>query len=466
MAYEESGRAVVLGAGIGGLLAARVLSEHYGEVVVVDRDELPDGPEHRRFVPQSHHAHGLLGSGRQVMVSLFPGLSAELDAAGAITSGSGDPAMGDRSIFLVRNGTTIRIPAWWTGGFCASRVLIEHSIRERVRAIPNVTLRDRTAAVGLLTSGTRRRVTGVRTEDGEVGADLVVDASGRNSALPEWLERIGYRPPEESVVHSDVRYASLVTEPDPSFDPEWLIILGAQATSGSSVGGVVLRIENGLLHMSFGTTGQGTPIPSDIGELRAFADRMTAPVTAEALRHSTPLGPVRKYHVRRNVRRYYDRMSEMPAGLVALGDAASASNPIYGQGMSVAALSASRLGRLLAEEGGARRPGFERRAARAIAATSVEAWRLALGEDLRYGCRTQGVRTPWTARFDAGYRNRLERAAALDPEVASAFNDVLNLHRPLSSLGSPRVVRRVLRPLRDRNPGPLSATIAAVLGAA
>lgn len=463
MSYRRSGRAAVLGAGIAGLVTARVLSEHYDEVVVVERDELPDLPGHRRFVPQSHHAHGLLGSGRRVLVGLFPGLSAELADGGALTPGSGDPALGDRSLFLVRGATTIRIPAWWSAGFGASRILLEHAIRARVRALPNVTVLDRTPATGLLTDRSRRRVTGVRTPGEELGADLVVDASGRNSPLPQWLEGIGYRPPPHSVVHSDVRYVSVVTEPDPSFDPEWLAILGGQAESGSSVGGVVLRVEQGLLHISFGSIARRGPVPADLAELRGFADRLTAPVVAEALRRSTPAGPIRTFRVRSNTRRHYDRAREMPEGVLALGDAASAANPIYGQGMSVAALSAAALGRVLADGDDA---GFGRRAARAIAATSAEAWRLALGEDLRYGCRTEGVRAPWTTRFGEGYRNRLERAAALDPEVAAAFNDVLNLHRPLSSLGSPRIARRVLRPLRDRDPGPLSATVAAVLGAA
>ncbi|MBB5851214.1 NAD(P)/FAD-dependent oxidoreductase [Amycolatopsis umgeniensis] len=447
-------------------MTARVLSDHYDEVVVVERDELPDRPAHRRFVPQSWHAHGLLGSGRRVLVSLFPGLSAELDEAGALTPGSGDPAMGDRSIFLVRGGTTIRIPAWWSGGFGASRILLEHAIRTRVRALPNVVIRERTLAEGLLTDRTRRRVTGVRTRGEDLGADLVVDASGRGSRLPEWLERIGYGPPPVSIVHSDVRYVSVVTEPDPSFDPEWLIILGGGTESRSPVGGVVLRVEHGGLHISFGSIGRSAPVPTELSELRDFADRRTAPVVAEALRRSTPIGPVRTFRVRGNTRRHYDRTREMPAGVIALGDAVCAANPIYGQGMSVAALSSAALGRVLTAEGGAPRPGFERRAARAMAATSAEAWRLAVGEDLRHGCLTEGVRSPWTARFGEGYRTRLERAAALDPEVAAAFNEVLNLHRPVSSLGSPRIARRVLRPLRDRDPGTLSATVAAVLGVA
>lgn len=455
---------MVLGAGIAGLVAARVLAEHYAEVVVVERDALPDGPEHRRFVPQSHHAHGLLGAGRRALVGLFPGLSADLAAEGALTPGSSDPAMGDRSLLLVRGGTTIRIPSWWSAGFAASRVLVEHAVRRRVLALPNVEVRDRTAVVGLVADRARRQVTGVRTHDGDLGADLVVDACGRGTSLPEWLQQAGHRPPPTSVVHSDVRYVSVVTEPDPSFEPEWLAVLGGQAVSGSSVGGVVLRIEHGLLHISFGSVGRGLPTPAGVAALREFADRMTAPVVAEALRRSTPVGPVRAFRVRRNTRRHYDRLRELPRGVVALGDAACASNPIYGQGMSVAALSAVALGRVLAEEG-APRPGFERRVARAVAATSAEAWRLALGEDLRYGCRTEGVRTPWSTRLGEGYRDRLERAAAMDPEVAAAFNDVLNLHRPVASLGSPRIARRVLRPLRDRNPGPLSATVAAVLGA-
>ncbi|MFC7616366.1 hypothetical protein ACFQV2_25740 [Actinokineospora soli] len=113
-------------------------------------------------------------------------------------------------------------------------------------------------------------------------------------------------------MHADVRYASLVAEPDPAFEPEWLGVVG-QGGPGSTAGGVVLTVENGLLHLSFGSIG-GTPIPTDPVELQAFADRAVAPVVAEALRRSTPVGPVRAFRVRRTTRRHYDRLRDAPAG--------------------------------------------------------------------------------------------------------------------------------------------------------
>ena len=183
-------RAVVIGASMAGLLAARVLADSYGQVTVIDRDELPETPTHRRGVPHGRHIHALAARGQQVLEELFPGLTAELVADGAP---AGD-MLTDARFYL--SGHRLRQAHTGLMLLCASRPFLEGHVRARVRALPNVRFLDRCDVVGLATTPDGRRVTGVRVlrrADGSaeelLGADLVVDASGRGSRTPAWLER-------------------------------------------------------------------------------------------------------------------------------------------------------------------------------------------------------------------------------------------------------------------------------------
>src|SRR3979411_1096821 len=183
-----------------GLLAARVLADHFAEVEIVERDRLPDGPEFRNGVPQSRHAHVLLRAGLDALDRLFPGFAADLKGAGAVAV---EPP---REMPWLNS-------AGWSGRFeiglgflSASRELIESLARNRVRAIPNLTLSTRTEVVGLIAEQGRISGLRVRARDGsrpddnpsvEVRADLVVDASGRMSKVPEWLGLLGDERPRE-----------------------------------------------------------------------------------------------------------------------------------------------------------------------------------------------------------------------------------------------------------------------------
>lgn len=204
-------RAVVLGASMAGLLAAKVLSDSYGQVTVIDRDELPEASTHRRGVPHGRHIHGLLARGQQALEELFPGLTGELVAHGVP---AGDMQADTRLFF---SGHRLRQAPAGLVVLCASRPVLEGRVRARVRALPNVRLVDRCDVVGLATTPDRRRVTGarlLRRADGSaeeaLGADLVVDATGRGARTPAWLEALGYPRPEREQVRVGLGYASRI----------------------------------------------------------------------------------------------------------------------------------------------------------------------------------------------------------------------------------------------------------------
>ena len=209
MSKQTGERAVVLGASMAGLLAARVLADAYAQVTVVDRDELPEASTHRRGVPQGHHVHGLLARGQQALEELFPGLTAELVAHGVP---AGD-LLADARLFL--SGHRLRQAHTGLVVLCASRPVLEGHIRARVRALPNVRFLDRRDIVGLATTPDGRRVVGVRVlrrADGSaeevLGADLVVDATGRGSRTPVWLDALGYARPAMQEVRIGLGYAT------------------------------------------------------------------------------------------------------------------------------------------------------------------------------------------------------------------------------------------------------------------
>src|SRR5262245_1667152 len=225
--------AVVLGASMGGLLAARALSNHFERIVVVERDVLPQREEARKGVPQSAHAHGLLATGYRVMDQYFPGVMDELSALGA-TRGDvvGDFLWFQYGRWKLRHDAGL-------GGITVSRLCLEAAIRRRVKTLPNVTFLEGADGVKPTFDASAGRVTGlvVRRRDRGVqeklDADLVVDASGRGSLSPRWLEELGCGRPEEILVKVDVGYATRTFERKPGefFDSMGGIISGTPPAS-------------------------------------------------------------------------------------------------------------------------------------------------------------------------------------------------------------------------------------------
>jgi 2-polyprenyl-6-methoxyphenol hydroxylase-like FAD-dependent oxidoreductase len=431
-------RAVVLGGSMAGLLAARVLAEAYAEVVVVERDELSHAAAHRRGAPQSRHIHGLLARGQQALEELFDGLTAELVEMGAP---AGDMLEGIRAYF---GGHRLRPGPSGLLALQASRPLLEAGLRARVRALPAVAFMDQCDVAGLTTTSDGGRVTGarvVRRRDGSaeqtVTADLVVDATGRGSRTPAWLEMLRYpRPPVERV-RIGLGYASRTYRLVPGLLDGDLGIL-TSATPDHPRGGALAVMENDrFLVTLFGVLGDHPP--TDPGGFSDFAATLQFPDINEALRHAEPLDEPVPFRHPANVRHRYERLSRFPESLLAMGDAVCAFNPIYGQGMSVVALQALALRAHLQQHTRPQPVKFFRQIGRIVDVP----WSMATGGDLAFP-NVAGDRTV-QMRVLNGYLAKLFAGAAHDPRLGRAFLRVAGLVDPPAALLAPGVAARVLR---------------------
>jgi 2-polyprenyl-6-methoxyphenol hydroxylase-like FAD-dependent oxidoreductase len=435
--------AVVLGASVAGLLAARVLSRHFAHVTVVERDVLPAGSDSRRGVPQSQHAHGLLASGYQVLDDLFPGMMDELEALGAPRADVvGDFLWFQYGRWKLRHHSGLQ-------GMTVSRPCLEAAIRRRVRSLPNVTFLDGTDAIHPTFDSAQGRVTGLvvhgRSEE-QLAADLIVDASGRGSRSPRWLEAWGFGPPEVSVVKVDVGYATRIFERRPGefFASNGGIVSGTPPKERRYA--AVLAAEgNRWVVTLVGMLGDHPP--TDERGWTDFSASLPVSAVHELVTAARPLTPITSFRFPANQRRYYERMSRFPAGYLVIGDAVCSFNPIYGQGMSVAASEAKALDESLAGgvDGLARR--FYARARKIIDIP----WLIATGEDLRFP-DVEGKRPPGAAVVNR-YLERVHAVASRDPVVCRKFFDVLNLLAAPPSLMAPRVAARVLTRSVPKGPG-------------
>lgn len=445
------GHAVVVGASLAGLLAARVLADHFDRVTVLERDRFPPDGENRTGVPQGRHAHGLLASGFRVMRSLFPGLRDELVERGAI---AGD-VIGD-SIWFLGGSYKLRFPSG-LAGIVVSRPLLEATIRNRTARLANVSLSEATRVRGL--SSRDGQVTGVRMERDaagrtELGADLVVDATGRGSRTPRWLQALGYAPPAQETVEVGIGYTTRIFRRRPG-DAKGAIavIIGVDPPKGRRLG-VALAMEGDRWMVTLAGF-LGDHAPPDADGFAAFAESLPAPDVHELVRTREPLSDFASYKFPANLRRRYDRLRRFPAGYLVIGDGLCSFNPIYGQGMSVAALEAEALGECLQGRGSAGRGrplwrAFFRRASR----IGDIAWTLAAGADLAL----DGVEGPRPPGFPVlnWYLGRLQNAAGREEGVCRAFFDVSNLLAPPATLFAPRIALRVLGPGGGRRPPPPS----------
>jgi 2-polyprenyl-6-methoxyphenol hydroxylase-like FAD-dependent oxidoreductase len=444
MVGADGGRAVVLGGSIAGLLAARVLSERGFDVRVLDRDELVAAGGRRRGVPQARHIHALLPRGREILEELFPGITAALVADGA----PGGDLLADTRLHL--SGHRFRRAESGLPTLSCSRTFLEDHVRSRVRVLPNVTFADPCDVVGLTTSRDRGRVTGVRLlrrADGSaeevLDADLVVDALGRGSRLPTWLEALGYGRVEEERITVDLGYATCRYRlPLDALDGDWGTLQGP--TPQNPRGGALARIEGESWMLTlFGLVGDHPPTDRD-GFL-AFAGSLPFDDIHAAVRDAEPLDDPTGFRFPASVRRRYERLADLPEGLLVVGDSICSLNPIYGQGMTVAGLAAVALREELRRS---RRPA-SRRFHRELASTIDPPWDMVVGGDLAIP-GVDGPANRTTAVLGA-YIARLHAAAAHDPRLAIAFARVMALIDAPSTLLRPGVALRVLRP-RPRPP--------------
>jgi 2-polyprenyl-6-methoxyphenol hydroxylase-like FAD-dependent oxidoreductase len=439
--------AVVLGAGMGGLLAARVLADHFERVTVVERDLLPDEAKPRRGVPQASHVHLLLPRGGRLMEDLFPGFLAELSEAGVPFSRD----LG--SVYFLVNGHRFfhetevddarRSPD--EVGLCApSRPFLESKVVRRVRSLPNVDVLDGWEVAGLMTDDRLTRVTGARIASRDVSAvqrglpaDLVVVATGRSARTSAWLRPMGYAPPPEEVLPIDLKYVTQqVRFPEGSMDPVTALEVGPTPQRPTGAGACAREGGTWVVTMA-GYAGHHPPTQREAW--LEFGEQFLPREYAEALRAAEPVGELHQHRFAANVRRRFDKLDRFPRGLLATGDALCSFNPIYGQGMTVAGIEALTMGRAL-------RHGEDDLAVRffkAVAKPIGEAWQFATGGDLAMPPEIVPGPRPLSFRAVNSYIDRVMTAAEDDPVMAWRFFDVTGLNAPASALFTPDSLRRV-----------------------
>jgi len=433
--------AVVVGASMAGLLAARALAEAFDRVTVIDRDALPAAPEDRRAVPQGRHAHALLPAGQVRLERLLPGSVDELLAAGAV------PCRTLEELRFVIGGHELARASTGHVSLFASRPLFEWHVRRRVRALPNVEVRERCDVPAVTSSLDGRRVTGVRVlprADGAaeevVAADLVVAATGRGARVPAWLEGLGFAAPAEERVAVDVTYASRhVRLADGAMNGDRALLVGA--VPGRPRALFLMPQEGGRHILSTGGYGPANHPPDDRAAHGAFAAAIAPPDLREAILGAEALDDVVLHRFPASVRRRYDRLRVFPDGLLVTGDAVCSFNPTYGQGMTVATTEACALLECL-ERGGTR--DLARRFFAATAPIVGDAWGLSTTSDLALP-EVPGRRSPAVRALNA-YLGRLRARAAKDPAVAGTFAAVVGMLQPPRRLMAPRVVARVAAP--------------------
>lgn len=421
--------AIVLGASISGLLTARALSNHFGHITVVERDLLTGGAEIRKGVSQSAHAHGLLASGYQIIDEYFPGLIGELEAQGA----SRCDVMGDFLWFQYGRWKLRHKSGLY--GITVSRPCLEVTLRQQVKALHNVTILEKTEGIKPRFDAASGRVCGLVVRQygsslqTTIEADLVVDASGRNSQTPKWLEEFGFSRPEESLVKVNVGYATRIFERKPGdFFGSLGGIISGTPPKDSRMAAVLAAEGNRWVVTLVGSVGDYPP--TDEEAWVTFAQSLPISAIHQLVTTNHPLTDIISYRIPATKRRYYERMKTFPLGYLVIGDAVCNFNPIYGQGMSVAAREAKALEECLSEGLKDLSQHFYKRVSRIVDSP----WATATGEDFRFP-QIEGKR-PLSYWLLNRYIERVHAVASVDRIVCRKFFNVLNLLEPPSSLMS------------------------------
>ncbi|MBV1931804.1 MAG: hypothetical protein KUG71_08805 [Porticoccaceae bacterium] len=463
--------AIVIGGSIAGLLTARVLSDYFERVTIFEADTPPDEAVPRKGVPQGSHVHGLLAGGGAVITKFFPDIHEDLLAAGVEY---GD-AMTDVRMF-VGGRWSPRIESG-INQYVMSRPLLEATVRKHTLAIPNVELRVATSVsayahstrdahgagpthstreASSTTNATKTVVTGVTLEEGgeSIAADFVADVSGRNSKASTWIEQLGYARPQRTTIGIDVGYVTFEMQGPPDKERDWSFVFTTPGSIPDETRGAGLFcIEGGRYLVTAAGNHKDYP-PTDWAGFLAFLKGLPYPDIYEEIKDLQPIGEAKEYRYASYLRRHYEQLSDFPAGLVVLGDAMCSFNPIYGQGMTVAAKEAEYLDVCLlkcVENGNMDNlaQSFFAGAAKFIDA----AWDGVTVEDFRYP-QTRGDR-PKGFAVAKWLNSKFFALSATDPEFAVAFSKVFHLMEPPSSVLKPKYLLKALfakKPVYDKSP--------------
>ncbi|MFN8527349.1 MAG: FAD-binding monooxygenase [Anaerolineae bacterium] len=432
--------AIVLGGSLGGLFAAVVLAKHYQRVTIIERDLVHDEPESRKGQPQNQHLHGMLEPVLRFIQARMPGVEQALIDGGAIY---GDWTDVVRWYYV--GGYKVESPVG-IHGMAISRPFLEWQVRRYVTQLPNVTLCDGTTVEGLITDESRSCVTGVRISAAGIAdtltGDLVIDTTGRGSQSPKWLTAIGYDAPEVEEVKIRLSYATREYKRDPKLDPGRGLIALFHEPPAAYGGGYLAAIEADRWIVTGST--YGAPFTTDEQDYLDHMQHLPTPDIYNIVSRAEPISDVRVFRFPADRRLRYERLKRFPAGYLVMGDAVAIVNPVYGQGMSGAALQAEVLDRVMSRKP---RPDLWRAYFRGISKVIDRPWRLTVGEDFRNPI-TEG-KMPIGTRLLNRYVTMVQRATTRDPMVYRQFLKVMHLLEPATILIQPQIVWRVLRANRQ-----------------
>lgn len=426
--------AIVMGGSLAGLCAAAVLSEHYRRVTIYERDTLPTGPDHRTAVPQGRHVHLLMARGAAEYEKLFPGLLDDMVAAGVpMLENRPDCIHFGAAGHVLGTATTLRRPFT---AYVPSRPHLEWQIRRRALAIPNVELVNEAVSEPWYDAG-RRRVVGVRLDASTaVAADLVIDATGRGTRLPMWLQQWGFGRPREDTVDVGIAYATHQVRIPPGLMEEKVVVAGASRTVPWGLG--LLYYEDGTWGLTTYGTANVAP-PHDFAGMCALADRILPERFSRAIRQGEPIGDVALHKYPTSRWRRFDRMDRLPDGILAFGDAVVSFNPTFGQGMTMTAIQAHNLADVLSA-GDADMP---RRFHAATAKTTFPVWTMTAIGDIALHNATGD--TKWWYRPVGSLFDQFLGAAETDHVLAEWFLRRFSLLDSLYMVPSPRLVARTIK---------------------
>jgi len=441
--------ALVLGGSMAGLFAARVLSDHFEKVTIVERDPLPDEAEFRNGTPQARHLHQLLAAGQQEMERLFPDLKADLEAVGAPTM-----EWGVDNWLYGKEGKLPSVPTGIVTNTC-SRVTLEFLIRRRLMERVNVTILDDHRIIKLLTNDDKSRITGVEasTQRGqvttEIDADLIVDATGRRSKTPDWFKEIGYDAPENTYIDDHIGYATCWYEPpaDASTDFTMIACLANDAIPSDYPGrsGIINRVDGDRWCVIMTGKDRDYP-PAEQDEFLAFAKTLYSTKLWEMLQHATPISPVYSYRETYSKWHHYEKLNRRPENFIVTGDAACGFNPIYGQGMTMAVLDARLLNDLVDNWSGTDWTGFADLFQNELAKSLADPWLMATSADkLAENAEGDVGAGGMVEKIASAYFNQVVQAMTCEPEITRQFMKVMNMLDSPKSLMKPDIMYRVLR---------------------
>ncbi|WP_293961717.1 FAD-dependent monooxygenase [Sneathiella sp.] len=433
-------RAIVTGSGFAGLLAARVLSDYFRQVVIVEKDDEPNAPLPRKGAPQGHHIHVLLNAGEQVLERLFPGIKSEMLEAGSQTA-------------VLGSDVRWRVAGKWMppfdGGmttFFQTRPMLELVLRRRVSNVKNISFKYGTKSTEYRLSENDSKITSVTLVDVKTGAeseeeaDLFVETSGASTDIIQQLSAMGYPIPRESIVEPDFAYSSCLMEVPENWKWRYRCVLIYPKAPEETRAGAFVPVE-GRKWMVTAAGYCGDYPPTTPEEFLEFLKSLPEADVHETVKSAKIVGEIRSFKFKKAIRRHFEELKSFPKGLVVLGDAVCRANPFFGQGITAAALEALALQKNLeniSKSGDSIPEAIARPFFKDVAQILDVSWEMAVGEDFKYPT-TKGKR-PATFALTRWFKDKV--MASNDPEVAKQFYRVMHFAEPPTKLLTPKMLYR------------------------